>query len=183
MSWILHVYIYIYTYMCIDIHIIYIYIFIHIVCIYIYICIHCMCFIVLFISLLIPQTVRFGVLSWKTGTRRGGWVACGFQLGARGAGWHADRTQRAPGPDVETAEARHKSVGRGPPGPDADPDRERRDPTQRDRQRAPAPDAKSAEERQAPTQKPPRPDTQSVVEDWPGPTKTLAESAWARQKE
>ena len=33
-----------------------------------------------------PQTVRFGVLSWKKGTRRAGWVARGSELGAQ-SGW------------------------------------------------------------------------------------------------
>ena len=33
-----------------------------------------------------PQTVRFGVLSWKKGTRRAGWVARGSELGARKTG-------------------------------------------------------------------------------------------------
>ena len=38
----------------------------------------------------IPQTVRYGVLSWKNGTRRAGWVARGFEPGARGPdGLHA----------------------------------------------------------------------------------------------
>ena len=32
----------------------------------------------------IPQAIRFGVLSWKKGTRQAGWVARGFELGARG---------------------------------------------------------------------------------------------------
>ena len=40
-----------------------------------------------------PQIVRFGVLSWKKGTRRAGWVARGSELGARGPdGWHADQS-------------------------------------------------------------------------------------------
>ena len=43
------------------------------------------------VRVLIPQTARFGVLSWKKGTRRAGWVARGFELGARGAGWVALR--------------------------------------------------------------------------------------------
>ena len=42
-----------------------------------------------------PQAVRFGVLSWKRGTRRAGWVAGGSELEARGrmsgtrSGWVA----------------------------------------------------------------------------------------------
>ena len=35
-----------------------------------------------------PQTVRFGVLSWKEGTRRAGWVARGSERGPR-TGWSA----------------------------------------------------------------------------------------------
>ena len=38
-----------------------------------------------FLVSLFPQTVRFGVLSWKKGTRRAGWVARGSELGARGS--------------------------------------------------------------------------------------------------
>ena len=45
-----------------------------------------------------PQTVRFGVLSWKRNAP-GWWVARGSELGARGPdGWHADQSW-ARGPD------------------------------------------------------------------------------------
>ena len=36
------------------------------------------------VTTIVPQRVRFGVFSWKKGTRRAGWVARGSELGARG---------------------------------------------------------------------------------------------------
>ena len=38
------------------------------------------------INSIVPQTIRFGVLSWKKGTCWAGSVARGSELGARGAG-------------------------------------------------------------------------------------------------
>ena len=88
---------------------------------------------------LIPQTVGFGVLSWKKGTRRAGWVARGWELGVhadadlswgpadqvtRGSEERAPTqspTQRAPGPDRESAGLQNERYRA--PRPDTDRDR------------------------------------------------------------
>ena len=75
------------------------------------------CICALFACVVFPQTVRFGVLSWKKGTRRAGWVARGWELGPGVAGWVSrmgpkqswlvvaapryTRRHKAPGPDRE----------------------------------------------------------------------------------
>ena len=131
---------------------------------------------------IIPQTIRFGVLSWKKGTRRAGWDLS-WGPGARGPdGQHADRElgargwmgadrehrqkdlrpdtesapkRRAPGPDTESTKRPTERARRAPTGTDTE------SPTQipRERaQRAPGPDTESAGTQEtAPTQTSPGP--------------------------
>ena len=112
-------------------------------------------------SRIVPQTVRFGVLSWKKGTRRAGWVAHASELGARGigcvargselgartarwTGWVA--THKAPGPDRESARPDTESAGA-------------RHKERRARHRAPEPDTESPGPRPTQTQRAPGPQT------------------------
>ena len=129
-----------------------------------------------------PPQVRFGVLSWKKGTRRAGWVARGLELGADGwhadlswwpgtgwgswarrcaqVGWLARGSELGAGPDGWTPEGPDtESAGAGALGPETDseraagPDTEGPDTETGERR----PDTESARERRAPTQRAPGP--------------------------
>ena len=135
------------------------------ICLYVNVCVYIHTY--TNVCIYIPQTVTFGVLSWKKGTHRAGWVARGSELGAR-AGTRSEPAERVgdtrieagaqpdgwQGPDAESAGARHR--GRRGPTQRAPGERwadtksagprhgERRD-TQNSA-RAPGPDTESAAE-------------------------------------